>query len=147
MNIGPAKMGVTDMTEKLKEDIVKDWRNEISLILGGWLIIAPYVLEFSNHPTANRTSALIGFALLLLAAMDDRGPYMWKDMTGFVLGIVLISTPWIRDFAALTYAFGSPAFNATVNFIVVGAVVCVCEAVGEPPEREGADKDLSIRNR
>jgi hypothetical protein len=43
------------------------WEEWISAILGAWLIVAPWVLNFSGHPAATRTSVLIGIATLVLA--------------------------------------------------------------------------------
>jgi hypothetical protein len=43
------------------------WEEWVSAVLGAWLIIAPWVLNFSGHATAARTSMLIGVATLVLA--------------------------------------------------------------------------------
>jgi hypothetical protein len=43
------------------------WEEWISAVLGAWLIVAPWVLNFSGHSTATRTSVLIGIAAFVLA--------------------------------------------------------------------------------
>jgi hypothetical protein len=43
------------------------WEEWISAVLGAWLIIAPWVLNFTDHTAAMRTSFLIGIATLVLA--------------------------------------------------------------------------------
>ncbi|MGO4683702.1 SPW repeat protein [Hyphomicrobium sp. 2TAF46] len=43
------------------------WEEWISAVLGAWLIIAPWVLNFSGHTVATRMSMLIGIATIVLA--------------------------------------------------------------------------------
>ena len=44
-----------------------DWEEWISAALGGWVIVAPWVLGFSAHGSAMMTHVLIGIATLVLA--------------------------------------------------------------------------------
>jgi hypothetical protein len=48
------------------------WEEMVSAALGAWLIIAPWVLGFSNHGTAMLTHVLIGIATLVLALWAAR---------------------------------------------------------------------------
>lgn len=48
------------------------WEEWLSAALGAWLIIAPWVLGFSNHGTAMLTHVLIGIATLVLALWAAR---------------------------------------------------------------------------
>lgn len=43
------------------------WEEWISAVLGAWLVVAPWVLDFSGHSAATRTSVLIGIAAFVLA--------------------------------------------------------------------------------
>ena len=43
------------------------WEEWISAILGAWLIIAPWVLNFSGNSVATRAHVLIGIAVFVLA--------------------------------------------------------------------------------
>jgi len=43
------------------------WEEWISAALGAWLIVAPWVLNFSGHAVAMRTSVVIGIAAIVLA--------------------------------------------------------------------------------
>ena len=43
------------------------WEEWISVVLGAWLIAAPWVLNFSGNSVATRTHVLIGIAALGLA--------------------------------------------------------------------------------
>lgn len=54
------------------------WEEWISAILGVWLIIAPWVLNFTDHRAAMRTSVLIGIAALVLAmwSATEHGRHM-----------------------------------------------------------------------
>src|SRR5271167_4319923 len=49
------------------------WEEWISAGFGAWLIVAPWVLNFSSHATAMRTSVLVGiltFALAIWSATE-----------------------------------------------------------------------------
>lgn len=54
------------------------WEEWISAVLGAWLIIAPWVLNFTDHTAAMRTSFLIGIATLVLAmwSATEHGNHM-----------------------------------------------------------------------
>ncbi len=43
------------------------WEEWINAVLGAWLIVAPWVLSFSGHAVATRTSIAIGIAAIVLA--------------------------------------------------------------------------------
>ncbi|CAA2143837.1 SPW repeat protein [Hyphomicrobium sp. ghe19] len=43
------------------------WEEWISAVLGAWLIVAPWVLNFSGNAAATRTSMVIGIAAIVLA--------------------------------------------------------------------------------
>lgn len=43
------------------------WEEWVSAVLGAWLIVAPWILNFSGHATAAGTSVFIGIATLVLA--------------------------------------------------------------------------------
>ena len=55
------------------------WEEWISAVLGAWLIVAPWVLNFSGHATAMRTSVLVGivtFALAIWSATEHGSGHM-----------------------------------------------------------------------
>jgi SPW repeat len=55
------------------------WEEWISAVLGAWLIVAPWVLNFSGHATAMRTSVLVGivtFALAIWSATERGSGHM-----------------------------------------------------------------------
>ena len=43
------------------------WEEWVSCALGAWLVVAPWVLRFSEHATAKYTHVLIGIAAIALA--------------------------------------------------------------------------------
>ena len=43
------------------------WEEWISAVLGAWLIVAPWVLNFSGNSVATRAHVLIGIAVFVLA--------------------------------------------------------------------------------
>lgn len=49
------------------------WEEWISAVLGAWLIVAPWVLNFSGNSVATRTHVLIGIAALVLATWSAAG--------------------------------------------------------------------------
>jgi hypothetical protein len=45
----------------------KIWEEWVSAVLGAWLFVSPWVLQFSEHSTAKFTHVLIGVAAIVLA--------------------------------------------------------------------------------
>lgn len=90
------------------------WASWLNVILGIWLIIAPFVLNYAYNSTSLWNSVILGIAILIVAYAATQstspGPSWWN----LIFGVWLIISPWVLGFVA-----------GTANTIIVGAIVGV----------------------
>jgi hypothetical protein len=82
----------------------------LDYIAGVALIIAPWVLDFSESDAATWTMVIAGLAVLIQAVMTDfevglikRIPMQSHLMVDFGLGILLAISPWLFGFADIVF--------------------------------------------
>ena len=94
----------------------------INLILGLWLIIAPFVLGFTAHTHSEWNTIIVGILVATIAAIriwGGRGA-SWLSWINAGLALWLIVSPWI---------YGNSDVSAILwNDIIVGVVVLVLSA-------------------
>ncbi|TAN01035.1 MAG: hypothetical protein EPN45_13340 [Rhizobiaceae bacterium] len=92
------------------------WPNGLTLILGVWLFISPWVL--ANAPGGNWAwdAWIVGavVALLSIAALVQLA--QWEDWVSLILGAWLFISPWVLGFYASMH---SMAWNA----YIIGALI------------------------
>jgi hypothetical protein len=94
----------------------------INLILGLWLIIAPFVLGFSGYRHSEWNCIVVGVIVATLAAIRIWGgrAASWLSWINAALGLWLIVSPWI---------YNNSNVNAILwNDIIVGAIIVVLGA-------------------
>jgi hypothetical protein len=92
----------------------KHWENWCSWLLGFWLCIAPWVLQFDIDPMATRTAVITGILIVFIERMALFFYRAWENWINVILGAWLVICPWILSIS-------DPA--AKINFIVVGLLV------------------------
>ncbi|MEW6249307.1 MAG: SPW repeat protein [Planctomycetota bacterium] len=107
----------------------------INILAGVWLIIAPFVLVFWRDAPATWNMIVCGILVVALAATRVAGPLrtQWASWTNLVLGIWLIISPWVLNYAPLR----TPMWNSIVLGVIVGAVA-ICSAVATPRTEQRA---------
>lgn len=91
----------------------------INLILGLWLIAAPFVLTFTAHRGSEWNNIIVGAIVAVLAAIRLWGGVGtgWLSWVNVVLGLWLIVSPWI---------FGNSNVSAILwDDIIIGAIIVV----------------------
>jgi len=87
------------------------WVDWVNVLLGLWLIAAPWVLpSAASDSSAAWNSWGVGVGMVTLTAFGMYKPSVRGDAIGVVLGIWLIASPWLLGFAELPAA----ATNAVV---------------------------------
>ena len=66
-----------------------------NLLLGLWLIAAPFVLGFAATLSAPAASIAFGLAIALLAVLPLVRPEGWEEGVNLVLGFCLAASPWL----------------------------------------------------
>ena len=103
--------------------MARKWEDYVNLVLGIWLIVAPFALRFTGTP---RNDAIwVGVIVVLVAiwalAMPSSQIAEWSDL---LLGIGLFIAPWVLGFS------GIPA--AAWNAWIVGALIAIFSGVAIP---------------
>jgi hypothetical protein len=92
------------------------WIDWVNVLLGLWLIAAPWILGSADgNSLAAGNSRSVGAALVMLGAFAMYKPSISGDAIGVIFGIWLIASPWILGLAEL------PA--ARTNGVIVGLLV------------------------
>ncbi len=103
-------------------------QNLFNLVLGLWLFLAPWTLEYSlfmtNVSVVNWNFWIVGAAITISAALALRDLRPWEEWTNLGLGAWVFISPW-----ALGY---SQVPNLFWNSILVGAAVIVLSAAAIP---------------
>lgn len=106
------------------------WASWINVILGIWLIIAPWVLGFAgSSPDAVWNSVIFGIAVLILAILGattaSAAPCWWN----IVLGIWLIISPYVLRFDGMPRA--EP--NTMAFGVIIGILALIAGLSKMPP--------------
>jgi len=92
----------------------RQWQDWCSWALGIWLCISPWALRFDLQPSEMHTAVVTGFLLILTEGMTLSVFRAWEEWINVVLGAWLMAAPWLLGVASTA---------ATVNFVIVGALV------------------------
>jgi hypothetical protein len=110
--------------DKMLETAKRQWQDVANLVLGVWLIASPWILEFTAVDYALANAYIIGAIVAVAAAAALVKFQEWEEWVNAVLGLWLIASPWLLEFAAATAtAETQAAFYATWTFIVTGVLV------------------------
>ena len=101
----------------------EDWGN---LLLGAWLFVSPWVLQFAAGTGSNATVAsaawnawISGGVIAVIAVVALFQLQQWEEWANVLVGIWVAISPWVLGFTSLT--------TATSNAVIVG-ILAVCLA-------------------
>jgi|SRR5579871_3966374 uncharacterized membrane protein HdeD (DUF308 family) len=102
------------------------WKKEglvdiVSLLLGVWLFLSPWILGFASETAAGWNAWLSGIVVAGLAIAALAAFAEWVEWINLAIGIWVVVSPWLVGFSANTTA-------AWVHY-VVGVVVAALAAV------------------
>jgi hypothetical protein len=98
------------------------WTSWLNLLLGLWVIIAPFVVAFSGSPTAVWNDVIVGALIAiagLVAAQSMSPAASWWNVA---FGVWLFFSPWILQFGAIR--------DAVTNNLICGAAVVILGLIG-----------------
>jgi hypothetical protein len=67
----------------------------VQALLGIWLSVSPWLFDFAAHRSARWATLIIGLTVLLLAIEDRLWPSRVGEWSLLILGLVLLSCPWV----------------------------------------------------
>lgn len=121
------------------------WHDWANLVLGIWLFISPWVLNFAaasapgagNPETPGTALAnaawnawVLGVIIALVSISALSRPAVWQEWLNALLGIWVFIAPWVLGFAA--------AANAAWDHWIVGFLVFIAALAGLSALRGGA---------
>ncbi|MGH7237171.1 MAG: SPW repeat protein [Candidatus Saccharimonadales bacterium] len=87
----------------------------INVILGAWLVVSPYILNYGSGATVDQT--IFGVIILLLAAVHYSTPRLnWPSWLNGVSGIWMVIAPFILGYATTVSYW---------NEVIIGAIVAI----------------------
>ena len=93
----------------------KQWEDWCNWLLGIWLCISPWALEYDLQSSIATKAAVISGGLVILAELVTLSAFRsWEEWINVVLGLWLIICPWTLTISSLV---------ASINFVVVGLLV------------------------
>ncbi len=99
----------------MREQRWQDWTN---LLLGAYLVLAPFFGIGTVNDVAAINSYLTGTAVAILAIAALARRQLWEEYTNLILGLWLIVAPFALGFTNLA----GPTMNQIVVGILVGGV-------------------------
>ena len=78
--------------------VLKRWQDWINQVLGSWLFISPWVLNY-NGTTAAWNAYALGAAIVVFALIAAYMPKAWEEMINTLLGVWLVVSPFVLGFA------------------------------------------------
>lgn len=101
--------------DKLQDRFTTAWQDVVNLVLGAWLIVSPFALNYADAATPAWNAHLVGVVVVALAAAAIWAYQVWEEWINGLLGLWLIVSPWLLNFSTLS--------NALWNQLVVGVIV------------------------
>lgn len=96
---------------------VGHWQDFVSVAMGVWLIVSPWVLGIHAPLQAIGDFVAIGIVLAAFALTEVFVPEAWEEWSELVLGLWLIASPWVLEFSNVPLAMQ--------NAVVCGLLVSV----------------------
>jgi hypothetical protein len=98
----------------------EDWGN---LLLGAWLFVSPWVLQYAAGPGGNAGAAwnawISGIVIGVIAVVALFQTQQWEEWINVLVGIWVAVSPWLLGYTSST--------TATSNAVIVG-ILAVCLA-------------------
>ncbi len=95
--------------------LTAQWKDAVNLVLGLWLVISPWALNFMLVEAPTWNAFVVGVVIAVAAAAALIAFNQWEEWVEAALGAWLIVSPFLLGF--------SMEFYATWNQIIVGALV------------------------
>ena len=92
----------------------KQWEDWCNWLLGIWLCISPWTLQFNLDSVATQATVIPGLLIIVAEVVTLSVFRAWEEWINVILGAWLVISPW---------ALGISVPAARANFAVVGLLV------------------------
>lgn len=93
------------------------WQDWVNLVLGGWLVLAPFIGIGAGGDVAAWNSYVSGALVAIFAIAALARPQQWEEWTNLVLGAWLILAPFVLGFTDQA----GPMWNHILVGLLIGA--------------------------
>jgi hypothetical protein len=94
---------------------IKHWQDPVNLVIGLWMIAAPWLLAFQAETRPMWNAVILGVVIAAVALYAMFHVFAWQEWANAVFGAWLVVSPWVLGFSGL--------YAAMLNAVVAGAVV------------------------
>lgn len=108
------------------------WQDWANLVLGVWLFMSPWLLNYAGLPAAAWNAWLFGLVVTALSAASLIHYARWVEWSNVAAGVWLVVAPWVLAFA--WSGVTRPAFNHVIVGLLV-AVLALWDALAHREER------------
>ncbi len=92
------------------------WQDVVTLIMGLWLFVSPFVLHYYLDETYAAPNAFVyGLALTAISGIALIKPEAWEEWVNLLIGLWLIAAPFVLGFEI--------SIVATWNHLILGVLV------------------------
>ena len=99
--------------EKLKRR--EGWQDVVALVIAVWLVVSPFVLNFTEIKSASFTTMTIGLVSLLVTQLGIAKQQPWEERFNLGLAALLMLSPFFLGYF--------PTTNATLNAVISGLLL------------------------
>lgn len=110
-------MAATDEDRSTIRTMVR-WVSGVNVLAGVWLMLAPWILGYSEVTAAVANDIIIGLAVFVLALVREGKPLEYEGLswTNFVLGLWLLVAPFVAGYGDVGAAVGN---DITLGIVIV----------------------------
>ena len=83
----------------MKQLKLRHWQDVVNALVGLVVMLSPWWLEFTDSMAASVNAVVVGLALIATATGAILVPRPWEEWTEAALGIWLIMSPWMLQYA------------------------------------------------
>jgi len=94
----------------------KEWQDWCNLLLGIWLCLSPWALQFSGNREATENAVAVGFLIIVAEVFTFSMLRVVEEWINIVLGIWLLVSVWALEITTSA---------AKVNLVVSGLLICL----------------------
>jgi hypothetical protein len=92
------------------------WVGWISLVLGVWLVLSPWVLHYAGHPALSWNSVVLGVLVGIAGLISATTPSSAASWWNVAFGVWLFISPFLLHAGG----YGPPRHNDMIVGVIVG---------------------------
>lgn len=80
--------------------VTRRWQDSANLILGVWLFISPWLLNYADT-VAGWNAYAMGAGIVVFALLAAYMPKAWEEVLNTLLGVWLVVSPFVLNFVTM----------------------------------------------